>query len=219
MSYAGGVRRAANTADDLTKIEAVALAFTGAADEQDPSTLVIRAPSLPDGVQGVLAFELGIRLPADIDIDLVVAENGHLTVANRSASSSAVTGRGDLRFIGCHGAIKAKTGRGQIIVDDHRGDLDITAAIGSMQVFVREPGQRIRLDTGDGTVQCYIPPNAGFVVDARAAVGRCGSSFGLDVESPTEFSAAMTGARGDAGTKIVLRTGTGHIQLGSKVFD
>jgi len=217
IRYAGGARRAGNSPEALAEVEAIELEMVGVVDSGDPATLVVRGPAAPPGQTAVLALELGIRLPAHLEVELTITHNGHITAANRKGALTAGTGRGDLRFEHCRGAT-ARTGRGNVIAFDHRGDLDLITGIGDMQVFVREPGEQIRLDTGQGTVQCYIPPTAGFRVDARAEVGRCGSSFGLDVDNPSAYSAVMTGTRGDGHTGIVLRTGKGYLTLGSKTF-
>ncbi|MCA8951741.1 MAG: hypothetical protein KDE27_19690, partial [Planctomycetes bacterium] len=188
-------------------------------DPADPGTLVVRAPRLAAGVPRMLALELGLKLPAELAVGIAIEHNGHVTARDRRGPLTVTTGRGDLRFEQCAAPITARTGRGNVIAFDHAGDLVLETAVGDMQVFVRRPGERIRLDTGEGTVQCYIPPTTGFRLDARAQIGKCGSSFGFPVEHPSEYSAAMTGARGDERTEILLRTGKGHLSLGAKTFE
>jgi len=219
VGYGGGVRRAANSADDLAALERIPVQITAAPDAEDETTLVVRGPSLADtDPLGILGLELGLRLPADLPVEIRVAQSGHVTVANRAAPLEVHTGRGDLRFEKCAGAIKARTGRGNVIVVDQRGDLDVRAAVGDMQAFVREPGQLIRLDTGQGTIQCYVPPATGCRVDARAQIGRCNTKFGFPIETVQKYGAAMVGERGDGRTVIVLRTGSGHLSLGARTF-
>ena len=92
-------------------------------------------------------------------------------------------------------------------VPDVERDLDIEVKMGAMQVFVREPGKRLRLVTGQGDIQCYVPPDTGLVVDARAAIGKIGNAFGFAVETVQRYGAAMTGQQGDGRTEVVLRTG------------
>lgn len=219
VAYAGGVRREGATAAALAAIEAVGLELSGAPDPKDPSVLVVRAPSVPPGTDGMLAVELGIRLPASMAVDIAIAHNGHVSAAERTGPLTAATGRGDLRFEACEGAIRARTGRGNVIAYDHDGDLDVASGSGDMQVFVKKPGDLVRLITGEGTVQCFLPPLAGFRVDARAEVGKCGSSFGIPVEHPSEFSASMAGRHGDGRTQVVMRTGKGHLALTARSFE
>lgn len=219
ISYGGGVRRAASTAETLAAIEAVPLEFRAMPDASDPGVLVIRGPEIGPEIRGLLALELGLRLPAELPVEIVVEENGHVTAARRRAPVVASTGRGDLRFERCEAAIDARTGRGNVIAFDHAGDLELETAVGDMQVFVRRPADRIRLDTGEGTVQCYIPATSGFRLDARAQIGKCGNSFGFPVERPSEYGAVMTGSRGDGRTEILLRTGKGALSLSAKSFE
>lgn len=219
VSYAGGARREGADAAALLAVEKVDLTLAGASDPKDPTVFLVRAPTVPAGVDGMLAVELGIRLPADLAIEIDITHNGHVSAGDRTGAITVNTGRGDLRFEQCHCAIKAKTGRGNVIAYDHRGDIDLTTGVGDMQVFVPGPAAMVRLFTGEGTIQCFLPPLAGFRVDARAEVGKCGSSFGLPVEHPDAYSAVMTGMHGDGKTQVLMRTGKGHLALTEKTFE
>lgn len=214
IHYAGGMRRAADTAKDLGALEQVPLLLSGAPDPADPGTLVIRGPHQPTTVPGgVMGLELGIRVPPSLPLEVEIASNGHVTIANRAAATRVETGRGDLRFEHCAGGIAAKTRRGMVIAFGQRGDLDIHTMAGDMQVFVDEPGSLIRLVTGQGTVQCHVDPSIEFDLDARAEIGRIGNGFGLATESVGKYGAVLTGKRGSARTKVVLRTGSGHLSI------
>jgi hypothetical protein len=166
----------------------------------------------------VLAFEVGVRLPKDLRVEVVVAGSGHVTVANRAGSTLVQTARGDLRFERCVGAVRAKTGSGNVIAFDHEGDLDVLTGAGDMQAFVRKPAAELRLVTGKGTVQCGVPEGCEFDLDGRAEVGRIGVDFGLQATKVGEFGAAVVGRRGAATTKVVLRTASGHLAFRSKRF-
>ncbi len=219
VSCQGGVRRAADSAADLARLERIPLVFLAAPDPADATTLVVQAPRRgPDDPPGVFSFELGVRLPAELPVEVRIRGNGHVTVANRRAETVVDTGRGDLRFEACAGAVRARTGRGMVIAFEHRGDLDVHCKVGDMQAFVREPGERIRLVTGQGTVQCHVPTALEFDLDARAETGRIGNGFGLTTERVGEFGAVLTGVRGAGRTKIVLRTGSGHLSLSPHRF-
>jgi hypothetical protein len=214
VHFGGGMRRAADTAEQLAAIEALPIDPKAFVDPADATTMVVRGPHLVEGgPQGVLAYEMGLLLPADLELEVVVEGSGGVTVVDRKAPLKVSTGRGDLRFERCIGGTKAYTGRGVVIAIDMGGRVDIESAVGDMQVFVTQPGDLLRLRTGQGTIQCYIPPDAGFVCNARAEVGRAGSSFGLEKQKTTDFGAAMTGTHGDGKTKIVLTTGSGYLSL------
>ncbi len=219
ITYRGGVRRAANTAADLERIEAQPIALEAAVDDADPAVLVVRGPRLPEGVAGVIGFEAGIRVPAEMPLEVVVRANGHVTMVGRRAHSRVRTGRGDLRFERCEGGVEARTGQGVLIAFGHRGDLDVRSDNGDMQAFVEVPGESITLDTGRGTVQCHVPESLAFEVDARVEVGKIGSGYDLPVATVGEFRAAMVGRRSAGTTRIVLRSAKGHLALIPRKFD
>lgn len=219
VDYAGGVRRAADTAEELARLEQVDFRLTAVADPERPRTLVLRGPMLPAASAGLLAMELGVRIPAELDLEVVIAGSGHVTVANRSGRTTAETGRGDLRFEHCRGAVRAKSGRGNVIAFDHCSDLDIHTVVGDMQAFVKQPATLIRLVSGQGTVQCGVPEDCEFELDARAEVGRIGADFDLAAETVGSYGAALVGSRGSRRTKVVLRTGSGHLAFKAKKFD
>lgn len=216
IRYQGGVRRAADSATNLANLEAIVLQFVATPDPTDATVLVVRAPGIPAGQPpGVFGLEIGLFLPADLPLEVVVAGNGHVTMADRTAPTRVRTGRGDLRFERCKADVAARTGTGNVIAFDQAGDVDLETGLGDMQVFVQQPARSITLVTGQGTVQCHVPPTCGFVVDAVASVGKIGNGFGLDAEQKG-YSAELRGAQGDGAVKIVLRTGSGHLSLSPK---
>lgn len=219
VDYAGGVRRAADTESELRQIEAVAVALTPVDDAARPRTLVLRGPVLPAGVNGLLALDLGVRIPVGLALEIAIAGSGHVTVANREGRIAVDTGRGDLRFERCRAGVRAKTGYGNVIAFDHEGDLDLFTSAGDMQAFIRKPAATIRLVTGKGTVQCGVPEDCEFDLDGRAEIGKIGADFGLAAEKIGEFGAAVVGKRGSARTRVVLRTETGHLAFRAKRYD
>lgn len=219
VAVVGGVRRAADTQEELARLERIPAGLEVVSDPARPDTLVLRGPVLPPDAKALLAFELNaVRVPAGLALEVVVAANGHVTVARRMAATTVTTARGDLHFENCGGPIRARTKQGNVIVVDHRGDLDVRTVVGDMQAFVREPGTQIDLVTGAGTVQCRVPADTGFVVDARAEVGKIGNGFGLPVTKPSKFSAVMVGQQGSGRTKVILRTGDGALSFAPKQF-
>ncbi len=210
--WAGGVRRGATTAEGLARLEQIAWQPSVAAEA--PATLLVRGPAPLEATSGdVLALEIGFRVPPAVELQIVVAGNGHVTVANRAAPTRVETGRGDLRFENCAGDLEGRTGRGYVIAFGHRGSLDVDTRAGDMQAFVEQPGALIRLVTGQGTVQCQVPADASLDVDARAEQGKIGNGFGLEVQRVGSYGAALVGKVGTARTKVVLRTGSGHLSI------
>lgn len=228
LVYQGGVRRAGDTAEQLRQLEAVPVVLSAVPDPAAPTTLRVRAPAIPAATDqageplaqhAVLGVDVTIHLPAALRVAVRVTGSGHLVAENRRADLELATGRGDLRVSGCSGAVQARTGRGTVIVYDHVGNLDVEALAGEMQVFVRQPGEQLVLRTGEGNVQCYIPVDCGFRVDARTQTGKLANGFGLAMERVEKYGAVMRGTQGDGRTAIVLRTGKGHLSLTHKKFD
>jgi hypothetical protein len=215
----GGIRRAGETAAELAQLELVPPGLRVVTDPQQPQVLVLRGPSLPAGVNGLLGLELGVRLPAELPLEIVIAGSGHVTLARRQARSKVKTGRGDLRFEDCHGGVQARTGRGNVIAFGHHGDLDVHTTVGDMQAFVETPDKLCRLVTGQGTVQLHVPRETPFDVDARAEIGRIGNGFGLTAQTVARYGAALVGKQGAASTAVVMRTGAGHLSFTPKVRD
>ncbi|MFT4512494.1 MAG: hypothetical protein ACI89X_000525 [Planctomycetota bacterium] len=211
--WQGGIRRDAGSAEELTTIEKVAINLSGAMDPKEPGTFVVTCPTAPAGVIGMIAYEGNIRVPASLPLEVVVTDNGHVTMAGREAFSKVNTRRGDLRFQGCKGGIEANTGQGNVIAYDHEDNLDVRTGLGDMQVFIVKPGKQVTLSTGQGTVQCYVPEDTEFEVDARAEIGRIGNDFDIEVRKVGEYSAAMAGVHISPETRVILRTASGHISL------
>lgn len=213
VTWEGGVRRDAGSAEDLTIIEKVATELTGAMDAEEPGTFVVTCPAAPPGVIGMIAYEGNIRIPPKLPLEIVVSDNGHVTMMGRESFTKVKTRRGDLRFQACKGGIEANTGQGNVIAFDHEGDLDVRTGLGDMQVFIVKPGKQITLSTGQGTVQCHVPKDIEFDVDARAEIGRIGNDFGIEVRKVGDYSAAMAGIHVSPRTRVILRTASGHISL------
>lgn len=213
LTFQGGVRMDAEDEHQLQQLQAIEHGLVAETDPDDPTVLVVAGPKTPDGVRGMIAYEGNLRLSPDVPIEIVIRDNGHVTMIGRRALSKVSTRRGDLRFEDCYGGVKATTGSGNVIAYDHHGDLDIRSQGGDMQAFVIEPGERLTLSTGKGTIQCYMPPATKCEVDARAEIGRIGNDFGFEVTKPTAYSSVMVGKRGGSKTRVLLRTAAGHIAM------
>lgn len=213
ITFEGGLRMDASDAAQLQQLAGAEHSLVARLDPADPTVLLVQGPRAPDGVQGMIAYEGNVRVPTGVPLEVVVRNNGHVTMVGRRASSRVETRRGDLRFEDCKGGVKAKTSQGNVIAYDHVGDLDVRTQNGDMQAFVTEPGAVVTLKTGKGTVQCYLPPTLECEVDARASIGRIGNDFGFEVMKPTAYSSAMVGSSGGRTTRVLLRTEAGHIAM------
>lgn len=222
VAFQGGLRRAANTPEVLARLEQVPATLVAVADPQQPDVLLVRGPAVPPGIavgDAIVGFDLTLSLPAELGASVTIRGSGHLVVEDRRGPVTLSTQHGDLRLMRCQGTARIHTGRGMTIVYDHRGDLDAESGVGDMQVIVREPGNRLRLVAGLGNVQCLVPPDTGFRVDARTETGRLANGFGIAKERLSGQGAAMVGSHGDGRTEIVMRAGHGFLSLSYKTFD
>ena len=218
IGYRGQVRRAADSEAELAALEGQGSALTAELDPEDPATLVVRGPVRPVGTTaGILAVESILEVPAGLAVRLLVDGSGNLAVEDRNADVEMRCGRGDIRLKRTVGKARLRTGRGNVIADDHSGAIEVEVGAGDMQIFLRQPGERARLVTGMGNVQCLVPPEAEFRLDARAETGKAANGFGFAVERQG-YTAVMTGQRGSGRTEVVLRTGKGHLSLSHKTF-
>lgn len=219
IGFRGQVRRAADTPEQLAAFEAQGAELRGASDPASPSTFVVKGPSRPQGqLIGVLAVEAILTIPDGIEVTLAVSGSGNLAVEKRSAALDLQCGRGDVRCKHTAGLAKVRTGRGNVILDDHSGDVDVDIGVGDMQIFVREPQKKVLLATGMGNVQCILPPDSQFRVDARTQTGKLANGFGLPIEKDG-YRAWTVGQRGDGRTEVAMRSGKGHLSLSHKQFE
>lgn len=221
LRYQGVIRRAAGTEADLERLLGQEARVAASADAEDPTRLRLSLPTLPAGFdqqQAMVVCEFVIWLPADVAVDLETTGSGRLGAEERRAPVRLWTRRGDLRLARCQGPAVLHTGSGNTLVDNHRGDLEVDAAMGEIQALVREAGTSLKLVTGLGNVTCHLPPDAGFVADMRTDKGKVASAFGLASRRVQDFGAVMEGSHGNGRTRIVMRSGGGLLALNRKVY-
>jgi hypothetical protein len=220
IRWRGGIRRGAGSEQELRQLEGVPVEVASEVREGEPHRLVLQAPQRPAGMapDSILGVEMVMELPVDLVLDVRIRGSGHVTVEDRQADIRVDTGRGDLKVSRCRGSLRMQTGTGMTIVYEHCGDVDVRAMVGDMQAFIREPADTIRLVTGQGNVQCLVPPTAGFRVDARTETGKVANGFGIPNERDG-YSSRILGERGDARTEILLRSSSGHLSLSHKSWE
>ena len=220
VRYEGQLRRSGDTQELLAAVEQIPGVFTAARAPEHPDILIITLPGVGDDLRGhaFVATEAKVHIPATLETTVTVTGNGQLQIEGLHAPLHLATPRGDLTAMRCSGPAQLKTDRGNTLVSEHCGDIDVETMVGDITVFVREPGKRIRLVTAEGNVQCFVPPDTGFRLDARARTGKVANGFGVPLERDG-YTSWMVGDHGDARTSIVLRSEKGNLSLSHRRFE
>ncbi len=111
-------------------------------------------------------LEVPPRMPVRIDCDL-----GNVTIEYLSAPVTVHTDGGTVHLKVVTGDANVRVGRGDVVVDQHRGALDILTRSGRVLVLLSEVPAPARLRTLAGDVKCTVPPDAAFDLDARSLAG------------------------------------------------
>jgi hypothetical protein len=184
LRYEGLLKRSGDTQELLATVEQIPGVFTAERAPEHPDILIVTLPRVGDALlgHGFVAAKVVVHMPAALETTVTVAGSGQLNVEDLHAPLHLTTLRGDLSVLRCSGPAQLKTDRGNTLVNEHRGDIDVETKAGDILAFVREPGKHIRLVTGEGTVQCFVPPDTGFRLDARATTGKVANGFGVPIE-------------------------------------
>ena len=225
VTFGGRVLRAADTAADLERLQALDMTLHASAGES-PGELLLAAPGLPPGCSPEscrLVVPVQLRVPPDVEVHLVTPL-GECSALEHRGGLLIETRRGTVKLIRCDGTARVRIAlEGDVVVDQHRGGLDVHTARGLMVVYVAElrpPG--VQLHSGDGRIYCYVPPAAAFTLEARTDDGYVMETFGL-AAAAREGDAAAAGdpaqrkaLRGDVnggGPKVEISTGRGGIAV------
>jgi hypothetical protein len=177
-----------------------------------------------------LRADVVVLLPAGVEIQARTG-NGALTIEAAGASVVAASGNGTVRVLGAAGAVRASSGNGSVTVRDAAGPVNASSGNGSIQVSttsgpvsartgngpitvrmagVSQPGD-MRLSTGNGSIEMWVPENFGARVEAR---GRRVVIRELAVSGHERAGSGRERLSiGDGGAQVRLSTGNGTISL------
>lgn len=214
ITFSGMGMKAADSPEELASIESefMGLAAAGMTD----GVLLLRGPREPEGAepgQFSLALRLVVHVPPELALD-VSARSGNLAAIEMRAPVSLQTRRGMLNLSNQRGPGVLRSGNGDIIVDGHRGDLDVETAAGKLFAWVVELGPSgVTLVTKDGPIQARLPDEASFQLDAEAEEGKVANEYGIPVGRSDDFVSTMGGTVGEGGPPVVMRATQGRISL------
>jgi hypothetical protein len=214
LSFSGSALMAADSAAQLDLLQQTAVGLTPEGTEN--GIMLLRGPRLPEGVdpdQSRVILRLVVRVPPHLALD-VRARAGNLAAIEMRAPVSLQVQQGMLHLKGVEGNGTLRGGYGDVIVDGHRGGLDVEIRSGKLFAWVLGLGPSgVRLVTGDGAIQARLPVEASFRLDAETEMGKAANEYGVPVVRNSETGATMNGPVGGGGPPVVLRTKQGRISL------
>lgn len=223
VGYAMLVLRAADTAAQLAVLRRVDL--RPRPETNEPGVVDLVVGSLPDGAderQNRLVCKTVLEVPADVAVT-GATPIGPVSALGRRAPVSLETGNGPIRFDHCAADCTARAAIGDVMVNAHRGSLDLETGRGMMQIWVDAIGEQgLRLTNRQGSIQAHVPHDAAFALDARAEIAalkvadKVRNSFGVPLRASGPIGAVMRGEVGGGGPPILMRAFRGRASLAAR---
>jgi hypothetical protein len=220
VAYHMSVLRAADSAADLAILAAIDLRPAGR--PTGPGEIDLGVGRMPPQARWMkLVCKTVLEVPAGIAVS-ARTELGPVAAIGCDAPVRLETGAGVGRLDRCASDCVVRTGGGDVIVNAHRGGLDLESARGMMQLWVDEVGASgLRAINRHGSIQVHVPADAAFSLDARATIpslkvaDKLRNSFGIPLWAHGEHGATMRGVVGEGGPPIVLEAYAGRVSLGA----
>lgn len=171
---------------------------------ESPSALriVTRLPQNDErwGGHRHLSVEYTLTVPRGATLDKIDLVNGSLTVSGLKGGLRAELVNGDLEATALAGDVRVETVNG-------RTEVEVDATVG---------GQRIELESVNGTVELRLPAGASATVHAETVNGGIDNDFGLEVRKDEIVGREMDGRIGAGAADIRLETVNGRVRLVKK---
>jgi Putative adhesin len=162
------------------------------------------------------------RLSQDlrIDYDLIVPPQTQLTTTTGAGSQriqgldlpvQARSGAGNITLEECAGDARLETGAGSIDVRGIDGALDLESGAGSVNVR-GTPKHDWRVRVGAGSIHVKVPRTSSFDLDAQSGFGTVSVGSGFNVNGPVS-SRHVHGKVGNGGPTVELNSGAGTVSI------
>jgi DUF4097 and DUF4098 domain-containing protein YvlB len=167
------------------------------------------------------------QIHGDVHAD---TSGGDITAKNCDGSTNLDTSGGRIEVTGGRGSLSADTSGGQVTVLNRVGDtkvessggklrlgnisgkLNAETSGGSVSVILPSPvAGDVRLETSGGSITVLTPPNAALTIDAETSAGSVRSD--LPISGVRADSDSLKGTLNGGGTKLVLRSSAGSIEI------
>ena len=122
---------------------------------------------------------------------------------------------GSLTVSGLTGLVRAELVNGDLKASGLAGSVDLNTVNGTVRLELDKvgSGQRLVLESVNGSVELRLPASASADVEAETVNGGISNDFGLEVRKNEDVGRELYGSIGGGGADIRLETVNGGIRL------
>lgn len=165
-------------------------------------------------VVGRCGLATTIHLPAQANLQLNTGD-GHIQVAGVHGSLTLSSGDGAIHANGADGDLRADTGDGEVQADGRFSMVHLRSGDGSIQLRA-VAGSRMDglwdVETGDGSVELWLPQDFSARIDAHTGDGGIHSQLPVAVTGTMDRQ-TLRGTLHEGATTLRIRSGDGSIRL------
>ena len=137
---------------------------------------------------------------------------GRIEVTGGRGNLSADTAGGAVTVLNRVGDTKVESSGGKLRLGNISGKLNAETSGGSVSAILPSPvAGDVRLETSGGSITVLTPPNAALTIDAETSAGSVRSD--LPISRISADSDSLKGTMNGGGTKLVLRSSAGSIEI------
>ena len=137
---------------------------------------------------------------------------GRVEVTGGRGNLSLDTSGGNVTVLNRVGDTKVSSSGGKLRLGNISGKLDAETSGGSVSAILPSPvAGDVHLETSGGSITVLTPPNAALTIDADTSAGGIRSDLPISRTRSDEDS--LKGTLNGGGTKLVLRTSAGSIEI------
>jgi hypothetical protein len=137
---------------------------------------------------------------------------GRIEVTGGRGDLSVDTSGGNVTVLNRVGDTKVESSGGKLRLGNISGKLNAETSGGSVSAILPSPvAGDVRLETSGGSITVLTPPNAALTIDAETSAGSVRSD--LPISRISADSDSLKGTMNGGGTKLVLRSSAGSIEI------
>ncbi len=165
------------------------------------------------GFRGMRQFDVHLEVPAHLPVD-VECKLGHVSAEHLSSPITIRTGGGNVLLKVVTGKTEIYVEHGDVIIDQHRGDLDVFTRNGKVLVLMSEVLKPVKLVTLAGDVKCTVAKHAAFELEARSLKGGgVISDFALPRVTLGDEGQGMRGLVNGGGPRLEAESAKGTVSV------